>query len=142
MLEYDELQEKITDLENENSHLLAELQSTKKDLGFWMEKSADLIPVASKAKPHFRTALFSCYLGGVFSGFLLLKDSIFQASNFFDFLKLYGGLVLCGALGLAGIGFIAFGVSHFFFEEKNLPRWFWMLLFLITPLFVFFFIFW
>ena len=123
MFETSDLQQQVDEPEDENASLLQKLHDAEQ---------AKLLQ-----RKYFRTALFSCYLGGLLCGFVALKSTIFQAETILDFLTLYGGLILLGFLGVLGIGFFSFGVPHFFFEEDRLPFWFWLLLVLIPPLFGF-----
>ena len=140
MFETSDLQRKVDELEDENASLLQKLHEAEREREFGEKKASDSLSFHETKllqKKYFRTALFSCYLGGLLCGFVALKSTIFQAETLLDFLTLYGGLILLGFLGFIGIGFFSFGVSHFFFEEDRLPFWFWLLLVLIPPLFGF-----
>lgn len=145
MTEYDDPQLRIEELEDENSRLRWKLRESEQQKDFWEKRASDSLSFYDtklRVKKYFRTALFSCYLGGIFGGAAGLRNSISQAGGFLDFFKFYGGLVLFGLLGLAGIGFLSFGVSNFFFEEERLPLWLWLLIFLIPPLLVVFYPLW
>ena len=129
----------MDELAEKNKQLNIELVKAEKNCAFWMQKSADALAQKQQSKKDLRTALFSCYLGGLACTAALFGGKLYQIGSVLDFLKWYGGLLVIGLLGSLGIGFVAFSVADFFFAEEKLPFWLWSLFILIPPLLILFF---